>query len=128
MFGLVSKKKYNQLSNINDELKLNTNVLQKKIEEKDKLIEELTSLKSKYEQMIINFDKQVTILKKDYTDKEKQRRALAGRCGGYKKELNKYVLKNKEMMDLINKLIIDRQTILKLKKKPTLEEIKNYFR
>ena len=128
MFGLVSKRKYNQLLNTIDKLKTDISNYNKKLDFKQNYINKLTALKNEYEQMIVNFDRDNNILKKEYSQKEHQRRLLAGRCGGYKRQINKINKENKEMMLLINNLITERQKMLKLKRKPTLVELKNYFK
>lgn len=67
-------------------------------------------------------------LKEQLADVEKKRRVNAGKVGSYVKKMQFLANEKKEMMDLINNLIDERQRILKLKKRPTLNEIKKYFR
>lgn len=128
MFGLVRKRKYDQLLKSIEKFKADISNYNKKLELKQHDIDKLTQLKNKYEQMIVDFDRDINTLKNEYSLKEHQRRLLAGRCGGYKKQINKINKDNQEMKILINNLITERQKMLKLKKRPTLSEIKNYFK
>lgn len=55
------------------------------------------------------------------------KRSIAGRNGGLKKANNKMVAEKKEMLELINNLIKERQKLMKEKNSPTIEELKKYF-
>ena len=73
-------------------------------------------------------EKTIADLKEQLASIEKKRRVNAGKVGSYVKKMQFLANEKKEMMDLINNLIDERQKILKLKKRPTLNELKKYFR
>ncbi len=128
MFGFVSRKKYELLQSVNRELDLDISRLDKKLDSCQTTINNLKFENLKYEEIIVKYDKEINKLKKECELKEKQRRQSAGRCGNYKRKLNASLREKKEMMDLINNLIVERQNVMKLKKRPTIEEMRKYFK
>ena len=135
MFGFVRKKDYELLEKNIKELNHDISILDGLLEQEKKINDKLKKSNSEYEELIGDFDRNVNTLEKENTNlknqldtKEKQRRKVAGKYGNCNRKLKKFVKERKDMMDLINNLIIERQKILKLKKKPTIEEMRNYFK
>ena len=128
MFGFVSRKKYELLKRVNQELDLDISRLDKRLDSCNSTINNLKFENLKYEETIVKYDKEINKLKKECDLKEKQRRQSAGRCGNYKRKLNESLKEKKEMMDLINSLISERQQVMKLKKRPTVDEMRKYFK
>lgn len=65
---------------------------------------------------------------KKLNETEKAKKSIAGKSGGLKKANNKMLAEKKEMLELINNLIKERQKFMKGKKRPTIEELKKYFK
>ena len=128
MFGFVSKNKYELSQKVIKELELDISRYDKKLNAKQEIINKLQQNNAKYEEIIMNYDKEINILKNECDKKELQRRKSSGKLGNCKRKLNIALKEKKEMMELINNIISERQKILKLKKKPTLDEMRKYFK
>ena len=109
--------------------------LQKTIRTNEEEIENLTTrnefAKNKYlEESKNNFCTQLSNLKltEKLANKEKQRRKIAGLYGSLVKKYNKLCDEKKEMLNLINKLVMENQKLSKSKSSPTLNEVKKYIK
>lgn len=60
--------------------------------------------------------------------KEKQRRQNAGKIGGLTTYRNKLLAEKKEMLALYERLLLEIRKLSREKKKPTLEELRRYFK
>jgi len=60
--------------------------------------------------------------------KEKQRRQNAGKIGGLTTYRNKLLAEKKEMLALYERLLLEIRKLSREKKKPTLEELRKYFK
>lgn len=60
--------------------------------------------------------------------KEKQRRQNAGKIGGLTTYRNKLLAEKKEMLALYDRLLLEIRKLSREKKKPTLEELRKYFK
>lgn len=128
MFLLISKRKYELLCKNNERLECKNIELNKKIENNKIVIDNLKLYKSKYEDIIVNCDKEINKLKQECSLKELQRRKTSGKLGNYKRKMNNLVAEKEEMIELINNLIDERQQMMKLRKKPTVDELRKYFK
>ena len=60
--------------------------------------------------------------------KEMQRRKSAGKIGGLTAAYNNLLKEKKEMLALIDRLLLEIKKLSKDKKKTTLQELRNYFK
>ena len=128
MFGFISKSEYELIKKTNERLENYIIDLEKKQKNNRETINKLTLENSQYEKFIFDYDKEINNLKNECDVKEYQRRKSAGKLGICKRKLNSALREKQEMMELINNLICERQKIMKLNKKPTIEEMKKYFK
>lgn len=139
MFKIISKKRYEKEINEKYEISLEysryksktdayiddlnkqtrdlCNVLDKRNKELDKSNKEL-----------IEKEKEITCLQTKIKKKEKLRRKSAGKTGGLVKQNQKLLAERQEMLELINNLIVERQKLKQERKRPTIGELKRYFR
>lgn len=60
--------------------------------------------------------------------KEKRRRQNAGKIGGMTTYKNKMLAEKQEMLALIDRLLLEIRKLSRERKKPTLEELRKYFK
>lgn len=89
---------------------------------------QLSCLDNEKENMINVLTERIQKLEKELDRKEKQRRSCAGSLGGLSKYNKKLIAERGEMMELINNLLKEIQTLTHQRRKPTLEELRNYYR
>lgn len=74
------------------------------------------------------YESQIEELKEKIERKEQLRRKVAGKVGGLTAEKHKLLNEKQEMLKLINKLLEEIRKNSKERYKPTLKELKEYFR
>lgn len=143
--------KYFKLKEENENLNIENEKLRKQIEDvriqyadnKSKLVDEIdnlisagTKIKSDYEELSRSYFKEKILLEKALQEKMVLTQKVddlkhsvhqkVGSIGGLKRQNNKLKNERKEMLDLINNLI--KELKKKPKNRPTLEELKRYFK
>lgn len=122
----VKQNKLNNASNKINELKQQLELEEQKSKqqleiEKQKLDDYKKESQEQYLLLLDNSNKRVQA-------KEKLRRKNAGKVGALQKKNNELLKEKQEMLDLINKLIAENQKLKKTKKKPTIDEMRRYFK
>lgn len=102
--------------------------LNAELESKDMDYAQLICLDNEKENTIKVLTEQIQKLEKEVERKEKQRRSCAGSLGGLSKYNKKLIAERGEMMELINNLLKEIQKLTNQRRKPTLEELRNYYR
>ena len=74
------------------------------------------------------YESQIEELKEKVERKEQLRRKVAGKVGGLTAEKHKLLNEKQEMLKLINKLLEEIRKNSKERYKPTLKELKEYFK
>ena len=128
MLGLVTKSKYDTQKRIADKLANDLRVVNRNLEIKKEIVKRLEDKIARYDSIIVEHDKEINKLNTNLKSLKKQNKIFSGRIGGYKKQINKLKKEKNSMMELIQNLITERQKKLKLKKRPTIEELKKYFK
>lgn len=95
--------------------------LRKEILTRENLNKKLTEEIGEYVQCIARANIKLDI-------KEKQRRQNAGKIGGLTTYRNKLLAEKKEMLTLYERLLLEIRKLSREKKKPTLEELRRYFK
>lgn len=75
-----------------------------------------------------HYAEEIKRLEKEVEKKEALRRKVAGRVGGLKAKNHRLLHEKTEMRDLINKLLEEIRRNSKERYKPTLKELKEYFK
>ena len=95
------------------------------ITEKNAYIKKLQQALEKQNKDLI---KTLTFYENKLKEKENARRKSAGKSGGLIAKNNKMQQEKQQMLDLINRLLVEIRKLSKEKKKPTLTELKKYFK
>lgn len=112
----------NKINQLKQQLELEEQKSKQQLEiEKQKLDDYKKESQEQYLLLLDNSNKRVQA-------KEKLRRKNAGKVGALQKKNNELLKEKQEMLDLINKLIAENQKLKKTKKKPTIDEMRRYFK
>lgn len=113
---------FNKINELKQQLKLEEQKSKKQLEiEEIKLNDYKKQSQEQYLLLLDTSNKRVQA-------KEKLRRKNAGKVGALQKKNNELLKEKQEMLDLINKLIAENQKLKRTKKKPTIDEMRRYFK
>ena len=96
--------------------------------EKISYINSLEKLVEKQNNQLKDNAKLIVQLKNKLIKKEKNRRETAGKVGGLTAKNNRLLREKQDMLDLINRLLVELRKLSKEKHKPTLNELREYFK
>lgn len=100
-------------------------------QEKAKLRKDILTRENLNKKLTEEIEEYVTCICKANTMieiKEKQRRQSAGKIGGMTTYKNKMLAEKQEMLALIDRLLLEIRKLSRERKKPTLEELRKYFK
>lgn len=125
----------NDLANISlklDSAESEIQSLKKELGEEKEIHEIFKNLKknniSKLENKVMNLSVQNIQLNEQVQKKEKLRRKNSGKLGAFQKKINYLQKERDEMMNLINNLLQENMKLKRLKKKPSINDLRHYFK
>lgn len=122
---LALTKSYKKATKFYEEMKeeFDRNIL-----ERNSYINSLEKLVEKQNNQLKDNAKLIDQSKNKLIKKEKNRRETAGKVGGLTAKNNRLLREKQDMLDLINRLLVELRKLSKEKHKPTLKELKEYFK
>ena len=133
--GRYYKGLYELEKSENKLLETNLKTKEDKITEQKKVIKKLMDDTNLENNVNRHYESQIAKLEEKVERKEQLRRKVAGKVGGLTAEKHKLLERNNELLrekaemrDLINKLLEEVRKNSKERYKPTLKELKEYFK